>query len=93
MVVGVCTLELEVPGSRSLKDKRRVVRGVVQRLRNRFNASVLEVDGNSLWNRATLAVAVIAHSEIEGREVLEHIQNHVEDYRPGLLTDSHVEFY
>ena len=93
MVVGVCTLELEVPGSRSLKDKRRVVRSVVQRIRNRFNASVLEVDGNSLWNRATLAVAVVAHSEGEGREVLGRVLDQVEDSQPGLVTDSHIEFF
>jgi hypothetical protein len=42
-----------------LKQKRGVVKAIVQRLRNRFNISVAEVDGQETWQRAVLGLAVV----------------------------------
>jgi uncharacterized protein YlxP (DUF503 family) len=64
MVIGVCTVSLHIAGSQSLKDKRRVLRSVKDRLRQEFNLSVAEVADNDLWQRATLGLAVAAN---EGR--------------------------
>ncbi len=60
MVVGLLHMELHLPGSHSLKEKRSVVNHVKERLRTRFNASVAEVDHQDLWQRATLGVAVVS---------------------------------
>ena len=49
MNVGVCRIDLELPGSRSLKDKRRAVRSIVDRVRSRFNVAIAEVDRNDSW--------------------------------------------
>ncbi|HIF97745.1 MAG TPA: DUF503 domain-containing protein [Myxococcales bacterium] len=59
MRVGAGLIELHVHGSRSLKQKRGVVKAIVQRLRNRFNISVAEVDGQETWQRAVLGLAVV----------------------------------
>jgi uncharacterized protein YlxP (DUF503 family) len=91
MVVGICTLELDVPDSRSLKEKRRVVRSVVERLRNRLNASVAEVEPNGTWNRATVGLAVVSRSEGEARRILERAVNQVEEHFPRALADYHIE--
>jgi hypothetical protein len=61
MAVGVCVIELLIPASTSLKDKRRVVRAVVARVRNAYNVSVAEVDHLDSWQLATLEVACAAH--------------------------------
>ncbi|HNQ23482.1 MAG TPA: DUF503 domain-containing protein [Phycisphaerae bacterium] len=66
MVVGVLTVELVIYEARSLKDKRRVLQSLKQRLRNRFNVSVAEVAHQDVWQRATLGVAVVSN---EAREV------------------------
>lgn len=58
MVVGAIQLEIFIPGSNSLKGKRRVIKALMRRLRNKFNISVAEVDANNLWQRATLGIAV-----------------------------------
>jgi len=58
MVVGAIQVEIFIPGSNSLKGKRRVVKALIRRLRNKFNISVAEVDANNLWQRATLGIAV-----------------------------------
>ena len=67
MVVGLLTVELHVPGSQSLKDKRMVLRRVKDRLK-KFNVAVSEVDHHDLWQRAALAVVTVstdqAHAEL-----------------------------
>src|SRR5579864_3458817 len=60
--IAVLTLELRIEGARSLKDKRRVLRSLKDKLRAGFNISVAEMDRNDLWQRATLGVAGISGS-------------------------------
>jgi len=57
--ISLLTMELLIPWARSLKDKRSAVRGLKDRLRSRFNASVAEVAYQDKWQRATLAVCVV----------------------------------
>ncbi len=61
MVVGVLTLELVVYEAQSLKDKRRVVKSLKERISNRFNVSVAEVEHQELRQRAGLAVAMVSN--------------------------------
>ena len=57
--IALLTLELLIPWARSLKDRRSAVRGLKDRLRSRFNASVAEVVYQDKWQRATLAVCIV----------------------------------
>ena len=63
MVVGLCVVELLLPGSRSLKDKRLLIKGIKDRLRARFNLSLAEVDFQNLWQRAKIGMVSIASSK------------------------------
>lgn len=63
MVVGGLRVELSLEGCRSLKEKRRVVRGICDALRSRLGVSVAEVGDQELWNRAELGLAVVSGSE------------------------------
>jgi uncharacterized protein len=66
MFVGSLKVQLFIPASRSLKDRRAVLNSLKERVRSRCNASVAEVDGEDLWQRATLAVAIVGgeHSHV-----------------------------
>lgn len=66
IIVGLCTVELFIPGSQSLKDKRQVLLSLKDRLRDKFNLSVAEVDGQDLWQKTVLGLACVAN---EGRYV------------------------
>jgi uncharacterized protein YlxP (DUF503 family) len=57
--VGVVTVALRIPESHSLKEKRRVVKALKDRLRSRFNVSVAEVDHQDLWQRATIGIVFV----------------------------------
>ena len=61
IIVGLCTVELFIPESQSLKDKRQVLLSLKDRLRDKFNLSVAEVDGQDLWQKAVLGLACVAN--------------------------------
>ncbi len=75
--------ELFIPESRSLKAKRAVVRPIVDGLRHKFRISVAEVDHQDTWQRAAVAVAVVAGTEGRLRDVLERVERYV-DGAPGV---------
>jgi len=62
MHVGVCELELRLPGNRSLKDKRHVVRAVVDRVTRRFRTNMAEVEAQDEHDRAVLGFAVVGNN-------------------------------
>lgn len=72
---------LRIPESGSLKDKRQVVRSVAQRLRNKFQVAVAEVDDNDAWQIATIGVACVANTARRCNEVLAEIIAFVEQTR------------
>jgi uncharacterized protein len=75
MVVGLCTVELFMAGSQSLKDKRQVLHSLKDRLRGKFNLSIAEVDGQDLWQRAVLGMACVANDGGYVNQVLEQALN------------------
>jgi len=75
MVVGLCTVELFIAESRSLKDKRQVLHSLKDRLRGKFNLSVAEVDAQDLWQRTVLAMACVANEGAHAGMVLEQALN------------------
>jgi uncharacterized protein YlxP (DUF503 family) len=77
----VLRFTLRIPESGSLKDKRQVVRSVSQRIRNRFQVAVAEVDDNDAWQIATLGVACVANTAKHCDEVLREIVSYVEESR------------
>lgn len=91
MIVGAAVIELHVHGSQSLKEKRGVVRSVVQRLRNRFNVSVAEVGGQDTWQRAVLGIASTGNDRTYVRGQLMKALEFVEDLHLAEVTGGDVE--
>lgn len=92
MFVALLTLELHIPGSGSLKDRRRVVKGMKDRIRSRFNVSVAEVDETELWQRATLGIACVSNDRAHASEVLDKVVDLVRSNTSADLIDYGVEF-
>lgn len=91
MIVGAALVELRVHGSRSLKEKRGVVRSIQRRVRNRFNLSVSEVGGQDTWQRAMLGLAAAGLDARTVRGVLERAVDFVESLHLAEVVDSDVE--
>jgi len=75
MVVGVCTVELFISESHSLKDKRQVLHSLKDRLHGKFNLSIAEVDGQDLWQKAVLGMACVANESGHVHQVLDQALN------------------
>jgi uncharacterized protein YlxP (DUF503 family) len=77
MFVGSASIELLIPHSNSLKSKRQVLKTLKDRLHNKFNVSVAEVDHNDLWQRALIGVAVVANQNNFARQVLSEVLEYI----------------
>lgn len=84
MILGACVIDLSIPTSHSLKEKRGVLKPLVSHLRKEFNVSVAEIDDQDIWGLATIAVAMVSsdggnvHGELEGVvRWIERTQPHV----------------
>lgn len=71
MVIGVCTIQLALPGNDSLKGKRSILKSLLARLRHEFNISTAEVGDNEVWQSAIVGIAAVSNDA---------------DYVHGLLT-------
>ena len=91
MTIGSLTLEIFIPASQSLKDKRRVVRSLKDRLRGRFNIAIAELDHQDLHQRATLGVVAIAAGTTQIEQLFENDRQEVERNLPGDLVQAEIE--
>jgi uncharacterized protein YlxP (DUF503 family) len=92
MVVGVVTWDLHLQGCASLKDKRRVIKSLKDRLHQRFNVSVAETAAHDLWQRAELACAVVAGDRHQAETVLRAADRLVAEHDLARIIDSQMTF-
>ena len=90
MVVSVIQFVIEIPDAYSLKDKRRVVKSIKDRLIQKYKLSVAEVDRNEELNIAHLAAAIVSNSQKHGESVLHKALSFVEENTPGYLIDTKI---
>jgi len=69
--VGILSVELHFPESRSLKDKRMHLRSLKAQLQNRVGASIAEVDHHDTWQRARVTLACVAREVGEAGRLLD----------------------
>lgn len=81
MNVGVCRISLRLPENLSLKGKRRVLKSITTRVRNKFNVSVAEVDDQELWQLATLGICCVSNDNRYTNEVLSKVVDLIVDGR------------
>lgn len=94
MVVGVCTLQLDIPASQSLKDKRHVVKSVVARVRQSFNVSIAEVDDLDSWQRATIGIVCVSANAEYAHGLLEKVIDNIERSRlDAVIADYTIEMW
>jgi uncharacterized protein len=91
VIVGLCTVELFIADSQSLKEKRRVLLGLKDRLQHKFNLSVAEVDGQDLWQKAVLGLACVANDGRYVNQVLDQALNLIRSNPAVEIVQSRVE--
>lgn len=85
MVVLVTTFDLSIPGCASLKEKRRVVRSLKDRIRNKFNVSIAETDHQDVWTRAELTLALVSSDGRRADSIMSKVEELVESDGRALI--------
>jgi uncharacterized protein YlxP (DUF503 family) len=91
MTIGVLQLDFLVPGSRSLKDKRRVIKSLRERMRGKFNCAVAETEFQDLWNRARLTVCVVSGESQHANTQLNEIARFASQTRDAEMIDYRIQ--
>ena len=92
VVVGALEFQLHLPDVHSLKEKRAVVRPIVDGARHRFAVSAAEVDLQDKWQRAELGFAAVAGTEAHVREVLDAVERFVWSFPEVEVVDSSLRW-
>ncbi len=94
MNVGICRIKLHIPASGSLKDKRRIVKSVVSRLRNQYNISIAEVEDQDLWQLVTLGITCVSNHNQHVDETLSKVIGFITSNYPELeIVDHQTEIF
>lgn len=93
MYVGALKLELYMPQCRSLKEKRQILKSIIDRTRNRFNVAVAEVDKQDLWQLSSLGVTCVSNSEYAARETLHRVNRSVQALGKAEVLDSPITIF
>ena len=91
MVVGVCRITFSIPGNDSLKGKRRVVRRIVDRARNQFNAAVSEVGALDQHRQALIGIAVVSNDARHANSMIDKIGAFVSGLTEAVVIGRDVE--
>lgn len=92
MVVAILTVNISIPQANSLKDKRRVVKSIKDKLRNGFNISVAEIGDQDIWRNAVLGIAVISDDSSYANGMLSRVQDLLGSRIDAIMTHCELEW-
>lgn len=91
MVVAVCRISLHLHGVSSLKEKRQLLKKIIERTKNRFNVSAAEVGSNDMWQKGEVGLSVIGNDASFVNSVMDTIINYIEDMHLAEIIESDLE--
>ncbi len=91
MVIGACRIVLSIDEVYSLKEKRHIVKSIIERLKSRFNASVAEVGLNDTWKNAVIGIACVSNEAAHADSMMANMVNFVENDGRVVLIDYSTE--
>ncbi len=92
MVVAVYTIILIIPESHSLKDKRRILMQLRDKITRKFNVSMAELNHHDLWKKATLGIACLANEQRHLNQVMDQLMNAIYQLPRIEVIDCRKEF-
>ncbi len=91
MVVGIGIITFRLHGCRSLKGKRKVIKSIISRMRNNFNASVAEVGSNDIHQRAEIGFSLVGNNKTLINSKIDKIFNMVDGLGLAEIIDTEME--
>ena len=91
MIVGTLTLHIFIPWSHSLKEKRMVLRSVTQKVRNKYNVSIAEIEDQDLHQSLMLGICCVSNERNHAVDMLQKITTYVESITEAEVVESQIE--
>ncbi|TYT22534.1 DUF503 domain-containing protein [Dictyoglomus thermophilum] len=91
MLIGVCRVIISIPESFSLKEKRKVKRSIVDKVRSKFNVSIAEVESQEIWNELVLGISIVSTESKYIYEVMSEIIKLIEEQKDTELIDYEID--
>jgi uncharacterized protein len=91
MVVGISRVDIFLPDNHSLKEKRQATKRIVERTRQKFNVSIMEIDRTNLWQRASIGFSVVGSGRDIVERMIENIHTYIESMYIGKVIDTRIE--
>ncbi len=85
MAISVSIFELHLPEARSLKQKRKVIKSLIERIHRRFRVSIAETDHHDLHQRAEISIAAVARSRHDSRRLMDSIRDLIDGEPAAML--------
>ena len=86
MIIGTCKIYLRAPWVNTLKEKRSVVKRIVERVKNKFNVSIAEIEDNDVRKSIVIGFACVSNSEAHANSTIDNVVNFVE-----LISEADIE--
>jgi len=91
MVVGICRLDLRIRENNSLKGKRRILKRIIERVKNKFNVSIAEVGNHDLWQSSQIGFCMVGNDKRFINSALDKIIYFIEEINIAEITKSDIE--
>ena len=94
MAIGLLTLHIQLPGCKSLKEKRSRLKPLLARLHRQFNISAAELDFQDTWQEALIGCAALSNAPLHSQQLLQQVAGWVEQNWPDIqVIDQHIDLY
>ncbi len=91
MIIGACTLKLILYESNSLKDKRHIIRSIIDRLKSKFNISIAEIELNDSWKTALVGFACVTNNSNHANKIISNVIKYVDEDSRVEIVDQNIE--
>lgn len=91
MIIGRCLIRLRLFSPNSLKEKRRILKSLIERLKSRYNISIAEVGENDSWQIAEIGIAAVANKSVFADEVINKIVHFIDNFDSVEIIDIDIE--
>ena len=89
--MGVARISLYIQDNHSLKEKRKIVKSVIAKVQQRFNASIAEIDSNDKWQMIGLGISIVGNDRRFVNSSLDKILTYIDSLYLGEMIDSAIE--
>ncbi len=87
MAISVSIFELHLPEARSLKQKRKVIKSLIERIHRRFRVSIGETDFHDLHQRCEISIAAVARSPSDSQRLMDAVRELIDGEPAAMLLD------